>query len=694
MKDRQARVPRKCEAARKAKVPDPSTLRSWLSSTAGRWSRNSGPERNVASATGQRTVAENAVDATRRDAKRLGMHSHAKRGNESDESNTASGLGFNFGRFSSSSFDRRLDSGSPQAPPGMTVSVGRRSNQNRASRPVRLRLGRIWLSALLCLLGLLWLLPGNCGSVHADMIGFRISQVFADLPELAVYADIRDMAGEVAATPAPSDFTATVGPLPALVETVAPFERTGLGVAYILLVDISKSIKPGQFLEIRRALNKWVDAMTEKDRAAVVSFGDGVSVACDFTQDRQRLRDTIEKLSPTDGRTCFYQTLLTAMDLGRRQDEGLPGRKVVVTLSDGKNDVEDHDGLTARDVFDAIDENKVPVYAIGFGGSARNAAKDPHLQNLAEFSRKSGGGYFRAENMSFDDMYDGMREKIRQVFFLGVRCESCVADGREHRLHITWNSQGRVTADGVDFRPLPQVSPFVSPSPGSPETEQLETQEPSAAAPRKRPQPVFAPPPITEFDWRQTFPLAVYGFAGAAVLLLVFLLLFGRLGKKRKYDSEGQLEEDAGERQAGPQSSVLEPGPETDGQVETSAGKSGKQRQASPLEESLGTAVGPSVVFRLVAIGDRPVSCEAVLRDRIVIGRQGGDCDLALEGDPTVSRSHCEISLERGRVFVRHLGGINPTFVNGAPALMKQVLEDGDKLRIGAREFRARMSKL
>ncbi len=39
------------------------------------------------------------------------------------------GLGFNFGRFSSNSYDRRLDSGSPQAPPGMTVLVGRRYNQ-------------------------------------------------------------------------------------------------------------------------------------------------------------------------------------------------------------------------------------------------------------------------------------------------------------------------------------------------------------------------------------------------------------------------------------------------------------------------------------------------------------------------------------------------------------------------------------
>ncbi len=39
-------------------------------------------------------------------------------------------LGFNFGRLSSNSFERRLDSGSPQAPPGMTVLGGRRYDQN------------------------------------------------------------------------------------------------------------------------------------------------------------------------------------------------------------------------------------------------------------------------------------------------------------------------------------------------------------------------------------------------------------------------------------------------------------------------------------------------------------------------------------------------------------------------------------
>ena len=49
---------------------------------------------------------------------------------ETEIEKTIKGVGFKFGRFSSNSFDRRLDSGSPQAPPGMTVLVGRRYNQD------------------------------------------------------------------------------------------------------------------------------------------------------------------------------------------------------------------------------------------------------------------------------------------------------------------------------------------------------------------------------------------------------------------------------------------------------------------------------------------------------------------------------------------------------------------------------------
>ena len=66
------------------------------------------------------------------------------------------------------------------------------------------------------------------------------------------------------------------------------------------------------------------------------------------------------------------------------------------------------------------------------------------------------------------------------------------------------------------------------------------------------------------------------------------------------------------------------------------------------------------------------------------IGR-GDDCDLGLH-DPTVSRQHALIWLERDQWCVRDLGSANGTLHNGTRA-DSAVLRHGDRLRVGDTEF-------
>jgi pSer/pThr/pTyr-binding forkhead associated (FHA) protein len=53
-----------------------------------------------------------------------------------------------------------------------------------------------------------------------------------------------------------------------------------------------------------------------------------------------------------------------------------------------------------------------------------------------------------------------------------------------------------------------------------------------------------------------------------------------------------------------------------------------------------------------------------VKRARLVIGRKK-ECDLRIPV-PSVSREHCELKVEGGKVVVRDLGSSNGTYVNGA----------------------------
>ena len=69
---------------------------------------------------------------------------------------------------------------------------------------------------------------------------------------------------------------------------------------------------------------------------------------------------------------------------------------------------------------------------------------------------------------------------------------------------------------------------------------------------------------------------------------------------------------------------------------------------------------------------------------RLTIGR-GGDVDLALDFDPTVSQLHAE--LERiGRHWVVYDDGLSRhgSFINGEPVHGRRRLEDGDELRLGS----------
>jgi CheY-like chemotaxis protein len=72
-----------------------------------------------------------------------------------------------------------------------------------------------------------------------------------------------------------------------------------------------------------------------------------------------------------------------------------------------------------------------------------------------------------------------------------------------------------------------------------------------------------------------------------------------------------------------------------------------------------------------------------------VIGR-GTDCDLQLF-DPALSRRHCRLGWQDGRLIVEDLQSRNGTFVNGKKVAEPQPLSEGDQLRIGGSEFAVRL---
>ncbi len=75
---------------------------------------------------------------------------------------------------------------------------------------------------------------------------------------------------------------------------------------------------------------------------------------------------------------------------------------------------------------------------------------------------------------------------------------------------------------------------------------------------------------------------------------------------------------------------------------------------------------------------------------KFFIGR-AEDCHLRLQDD-SVARHHCVVLLEDDFMAIRDMGSKSGTFVNGDRAACEHPLQDGDRLRLGDREFDVRVA--
>ena len=243
---------------------------------------------------------------------------------------------------------------------------------------------------------LIFLLSMASSCVWASEPGrFAISQVSVKPPIVNVYIDVLDENGQPPVRLVASELSAAIQGQAVKVAQVTPFDASGEGVAYIFLVDISKSIGVAQFAQIRQAIDDWIDCLKSADQMAIFTFGDQYKQLMGFRSDKAELKRVMQTVRPTDRQTKLYLALNSAVNLSRRNDPALPRRRVIVILSDGKDE---GSGITAEDVRELIQQSHVPIYAIGYSRLAV-AEREKYLEVLNRFATLSGGIYAGAESL-------------------------------------------------------------------------------------------------------------------------------------------------------------------------------------------------------------------------------------------------------------------------------------------------------
>jgi len=299
------------------------------------------------------------------------------------------------------------------------------------------------------------------GSGASEPAKFAISQVSVQLPEITVYLDVVGQNGAPPASIAPSDLSATLQGRPLKVTQVMPFEASHEGVAYVFLVDISKSIAPKQFGQIQQAIEDWVNGLSGNDRMAIFTFGESYQQLVDFTADKETLLNAVKSLKPTDRQTKLHLALKNAMDLSRRADKEFPSRRVVVVLSDGKDE---GSGLTVDDVRSLVERSHLPIYAIG-SSRLPSSERQEYLDVLNRFAIFSGGSFRDANTEGIPAVYKDLKSAIRRVFVAKLVCDRCQVVSQSHPLEMTLTMGTTSESDHLDLYviALPPVPPPLIP---------------------------------------------------------------------------------------------------------------------------------------------------------------------------------------------------------------------------------------
>ena len=92
----------------------------------------------------------------------------------------------------------------------------------------------------------------------------------------------------------------------------------------------------------------------------------------------------------------------------------------------------------------------------------------------------------------------------------------------------------------------------------------------------------------------------------------------------------------------------------------------------------------------IVANGKSAGQAIPIAGSKFFVGR-AEDCHLRPRSD-LVSRHHCALVVEDGRVSIRDFGSKNGTLVNGQRVQSEQELKNGDQLTVGNLEFKVELS--
>ncbi len=240
--------------------------------------------------------------------------------------------------------------------------------------------------------------------------------------------------------------------------------REEVPVSFGLVIDTSGSMR-ARLQQVTDASMLLVKQMREQDEAFVAMFKAEPELVQDFTADRRDLEDALNELYSSGG-TSLLDAIIATSDYA--QQKGKQRRKALIIISDG---VEKNSSVKEKEVIEAIKENEVQLYLVGFidedeeGGLFKKSPAKKARELLSRLAEDSGGRVFFPKEMSeMPAIAEQISKDLRTQYLVYYTPTNNIKDGSFRTVKVGVNPKGsrKMTArtrQGYYARPPKSLPP-------------------------------------------------------------------------------------------------------------------------------------------------------------------------------------------------------------------------------------------
>ncbi|MEM1245876.1 MAG: VWA domain-containing protein [Acidobacteriota bacterium] len=208
-----------------------------------------------------------------------------------------------------------------------------------------------------------------------------------------------------------------------------------------ILLDVSASMEERLERASAAAARFFDKIVTERDQFSLVAFNDRPHVAADFTPNREDFAEGLLGLRAERG-TALYDSVIFSL----HSLNGLPGQRVILVLSDGRDESSRFDfGQT----LEYAQRSEAAVYTIGIAlgegdkvsrraNRGRNKErKEKPKEVLRQLAQDTGGLSFFIDDVDeLDAVYETIANELRAKYLLAYQSSNQEDDGEFRRIEV------------------------------------------------------------------------------------------------------------------------------------------------------------------------------------------------------------------------------------------------------------------